>query len=515
MRRSDLSVLHQNYVEWSITSFPPIFSFSPIDTHHPLSYMEHSGGGHDSHDTNGRQRLVVASQALEIQHLQDTLRSRERELSERDAWHAKQADEQAKHISSLQHKNEALDRDVLLLSNKLRGMESEEEVHASEEVQYMNHAAHSSREKDALIKQLRKDVGQLRLELRTLADEKSVLLNKVITERNKVSSLESQLEEIEGDNLVIRDRCRGLERAKHDLLVKLHDAEHSGSSGDDSATERSESTMPRSHRRSYAPFRDEELRLPVSCGTQTTHEVLIPSVFDGAPPTRGNGPAKMQVEGLRYLVEIEQGRVAFHKDALDVHQQNVKRLHSVIKDRIEGEMHRLRVEQSSLESLLESVGGSGVESPLAINDFEPSNLRSPSAPGRGGAPPGGPDSYAAQMARTPNGATGLNRSRVTPVRGQSTGTSYSAQLAADSSEYLVRQDHEMAGLRDRLKHLQSQHDAAANPSRTQSRSTGGSYSTPQTPPSGGGGGSAGAGSSSVLQRMLGKASTSDSRLRAL
>ena len=65
----------------------------------------------------------------------------------------------------------------------------------------------------------------------------------------------------------------------------------------------------------------------------------------------------------------------------------------------------------------------------------------------------------------------------------------------------------MAGLRDRLKQLQTQHETVSGTTQSQSRSP--RRGVTGTLPTGAVNGS------SILQRMLGNASRSDSRLRAL
>ena len=416
---------------------------------------------HDSTETSSRQRLVVASQALEIQHLQDSLRQRERELSEKDAWYAKRMDEQARHATTLRERNEVLERDVLLLSDRLRGLEAEDSL-ANEDAGHIQAVSASSREKDALIKQLRRDVAQLRLELRTLTDEKSVLMNKVVAERGKNTMLQNQFEDVDSENVALRERCKALERAKHSLMVKLQTVELGG---DNNAIDGVQ----------YAPFR-EELRLPVSAGTQTTHEVLIPAVLDGAAPTKSGTSARVHVEGLRYLMDVEEGRVAFHQQSIAAHESNIKKLQAVIREKVESEMHRLRMEQTGLESLLETVGGGHAVRTSPAVMYEGSPRQSGSRPNEG-----------------------LNQSGVV-------GTPYSTQLASESSRYMERQDHEMAGLRDRLKQLQTQHETVSGTTQ-QSRSP--RRGVTGTLPTGAVNGS------SILQRMLGNASRSDSRLRAL
>ena len=258
-----------------------------------------SGSGQTS--PKSRQRLVVASQALEIQHLQDLVRSRERDVSELARRAAADAEEYRKQIAVLSQKNTRLDNQVQLLADKLRQIESSRESSAVDDLQSMKSLAASGQERDKAIAQLRDELRKSRNQASSLVEEREILLEKLVFERAGRADAEARL---------------GSMRNSEGSIASLN---HS-----------------------------KQLRSDAAVQTASAGSIL-----DSAIP-RVSG--KEAIDMLRDHIALEQELLTHHQDLCAQHGANVAELHERLKQCLQGEVRKLQEEQDKYSRMMTAYG---------------------------------------------------------------------------------------------------------------------------------------------------------------
>lgn len=263
------------------------------------------GLGASSSPPGSRTRLVVASQALEIQHLQDLVRSREQEIAETRARHADDRGRANETIQALELKNQRLESQVQLLASKLRELESDKEQQLGEEMTAILSMTQTGRERDALISQLRDELRSCRNQNSSLLQEREIVLEKLVAERNRSGALESQLR-----------------AAQHPTSMQPNAGDGARSSGSGSS---------------------------VSRGVQTADTTLQSSEALAEGGERG-------VEALRAHIELEQGLLEHHQSCCAAHAANIAELHERLQRRLQQEVRKLQDEQEKYTKLMSSYG---------------------------------------------------------------------------------------------------------------------------------------------------------------
>lgn len=95
-----------------------------------------------------RTRLVVASQALEIQHLQDLLKSRDKETADIGRRALEERQETEKALIARTEQISRLEAQVVLLGDKLREMEEGKEARIGEEVAVVMSMTQAGKDRD-------------------------------------------------------------------------------------------------------------------------------------------------------------------------------------------------------------------------------------------------------------------------------------------------------------------------------------------------------------------------------
>jgi hypothetical protein len=302
-----------------------------------------------------RQRLVVASQALEIQHLQDLVRSRERDVSEVSRRAAADAEEYRKQITALTSKNTRLDNQVQLLADKLRQVETSRESSAVDDVQSMRSLAMSGQERDKVLGQLRDELRKTRNQLSSLVEEREILLEKLVLER------------------AARGHAEG----------KLSEAAKSGGS------------LPPGGSRNLGVGTSEAAVQTGSAG----------SILDSSLP-KVPGSGKAMIDLLREHIELEQELLTTCQNECAQHGANVAELHERLRQCLQGEVRKLQEEQDKYSRMMTAYGSAKNNNTTSLSGGVGgvgngvSSSFTPRTPGRSPIPPPPPTSSATPAAAT-------------------------------------------------------------------------------------------------------------------
>ena len=432
-------------------------SSHPSAAHHPnqtihVSSASASSPPHFDAVAASKQRVIVASQALEIERLQEWARRQEQQQRDAAVKHAASVDQLEQRLHSEAARGRRLDAEAQLLGGKLREAESQLAVYRAEEAstalalhtgaggingggtvngKKIDPHSHMQQQQQQ-IASLKAELTALRADYKVIAEEKGVLLQKLIDERgaaeglskaNKALAAEGNALDanalalsVEVDRLRVRLQ-RALQRARaagleDDEEDKDDQEEEEGEGGNNDTNEADESEAASGYRRQQQrPKRRggggtaAALALvPVSVGTQTTADPIVPfAVLDEAArrlvsnnnnkgEKNGEGygeedhentstlmeagasdfdklaAARTLTEDLRYLLLIEKARGGFFERCAAAHSANAAALGKRLRAHVAAQMARLSDHQRELKMLMREEDGEGEEKEEGTED---------------------------------------------------------------------------------------------------------------------------------------------------
>lgn len=420
----------------------------------------------------GKQRLVTASQALELQHLQAMIRARDKERSHSEMSFKAEAEQLRDYSERLAQRNAQLEQNVKLVGERLRVLEDENSRLASLAQRADGHGLDTPHECTETIRQLRNQIS-------SLLEEREVLLEKLVNERGKAATLEAKLD---GATLVSKKREAMM---LNDVAVQTGDI----LGGSLHQLQQTVETM--------------------FCERGQQQQAV--TTLDTAKATATLAEA---IETIRLHISVEQSSLQYHEEQCRLYTTNIGVLRDALQRNVQRQVMLLQEEQAKYSSMIAEVpssrpvayGAAATPNRKAHDTFNASNVKSQVD-----------EPWTAQQ------GSNIIRSPAPTALGRSSQPSASKP---HSSVFFMQQEAEMMNLRKRLQDLQSRHqqttqsegvgalkeDVASKPRPLGSPSFAQSLALrfvdernpPSTPPA-----SQGVGvvqQSSILQRMLANAS---------
>lgn len=276
---------------------------------------------------NGQERLVAASQALELQHLQTMIRGREKEMHDAVLKSNSELEKSRLYTKEVVDRNLMLESQIEQLSSQLRAMQHSAGDRAKgsvSDVLQQHHNNSSSSASQLPDKQTQNELREARAACARLMEEREVLLEKLVLERDKVAELER--------------KC-------------AHRA-------------RTVATGVQTDSSSSAAIAAASLR-PDDYRTILQEEEML--------------PGKEAVEFLRRRIEVEQTRVSESQDACAFHSANIAALHDRLQMRIQGELTKLQTEQDQYARLMSNYQSALLNSGATLNITHTPPPRAPAA----------------------------------------------------------------------------------------------------------------------------------------
>jgi hypothetical protein len=241
---------------------------------------------------------VVASQSLEIQHLQEQLNRKDRESHAALSRVLEEKANVESQLATQQARSARLEAQVQLLGDRLREMEGAEGRVLANDSAALADASKSARQRDELIGNMRDELRSLRMQTTSLLQERDLLLERYDDER------------------------RRREHVENAVAAPTGTAPPRGPRSTSSSTQTVDA-------RSFA----------------TVDDVLM--AF-----TMAEGCTESEIESLKAAVQVEVQLEGYHRGVAAQHAANAAVIAEALQRKVETEVSRLAAEQARYRSML-------------------------------------------------------------------------------------------------------------------------------------------------------------------
>lgn len=245
-----------------------------------------------------KHRLLSASQALELEHLQQLIRSKDREAQQAVEVTRQLLEESRRQIDSLTERNRQLSSQNNFLCERVQSLEQAQQTEDATARKVIEIGS----VRDSLVAELRDEVRGQRNQISSLLEEREILLEKLVLERSKTAMLTMQVDAQDKVAEVLGSTAHSASRPKSEAAVQTTDL--------------------------------GQLVLAVGDEDATSNDLRV------------------SIETLKAHISTEESQRQYHEERAAVHSTNLALLHDRLQRQIQQQVQRLKAEQDSYQNMM-------------------------------------------------------------------------------------------------------------------------------------------------------------------